>query len=849
MSDPKSIQLKFIEWLSSKVSAAKLSELYIVCNDIESFCLERKILSDKLFETTDPKEIKRVISTIELRFSYKSNFNKMSSALRYYYNFLKEYSESTQHKKTNDYLQKNVILSTEHVAESQQKLTGEIQPKDNNTIDFNIKQDLTFTKPISFSYFGEEETVNNWTKLYTGVVAYLLDDYPHVLKKYLNQNIRGRGRYDFSDEDNMRLMAAPKKVADNFYLETNLSATDIISKIKQLLNICNVDYENLLIRFIYAKHKNEIKVPTSKTNVNTSFDFYEWLLKEQNMAENTCHSYLSAIKSAERFAYAYGCSSTKMLDVEAPIAEATAKELLQNTKFIEYNKLQHNRLRAAIMKLLTYLGIDFRIEKLIHTEISQQDNTDKFNVNCKPYIDIAVKYFPRGYRVNSSLEYKRFCCYYEKATGHEIELEQPQLEHLLQINGIRYDERIYMAETMLSDEMKDKLFSYIDQCFHEGKKVIYYEALFKKLSEELLDYNIYNENMLREYLSHMSDNKYIVGKSYISKEVYTDNDPTEYIRECLKEHVFPMDVEDLCKTLSHIPENKIKQILGANNEFARNSKGEYFHVDSLAITKQELNGIEELIQKAIQENMFISGNELFYSIKAKYPSLIEQNASFSPLGWRNALKYKLDKKFSFSGNIISSLGSNLTMSDCFEHFAKSRDSFTMDELLLFSENLGSIVYFDSIYIQSIRISKNEFTSKSNCFFNVQETDKTLDRYCTGDYISLSDVSEFGIFPDAFCPWNIYLLEQYVAFYSEKYELFHNNYNRNYAVGAIVKKKSSFKSFDDLVTDVLAKSNITLKKEEALEYLAKRGYIARRSCENIESLLLNAKSIRNKKEKN
>ena len=309
MSDPKSIQLKFVEWLSSKVSAAKLSELYIVCNDIESFCLERKILSHKLFETTNPEEIKRVISTIELRFSYKSNFNKMSSVLRYYYNFLKEYSESTQHKKTNDNLQKNVILSTEHITESQQKLTGEIQPKDNNKIDFNIKQDLTFTKPISFSYFGEEETVNNWTKLYTGVVAYLLDDYPHVLKKYLNRNIRGRGRYDFSDEDNMRLMSAPKKVADNFYLETNLSATDIISKIKQLLNICNVDYENLLICFIYAKHKNEIKVPTPKTNVN-----------------------------------------------------------------------------------------------------------------CKPYIDIAVKYFPRGYRVNSSLEYKRFSRYYEKDTGHEIQL-------------------------------------------------------------------------------------------------------------------------------------------------------------------------------------------------------------------------------------------------------------------------------------------------------------------------------------------------------------------------------------------------------------------------------------------
>lgn len=725
VSEIKSVQEQYVTWISSKVSAAQLSELYIVYADIESFCLKRNVLKRKLFETTDLSEIKRVIHTVEsnkvFRFTYKRSLSKMSSAIRFYYNFVKEHPELCGQEKieTKEYHEKKMSSPSEK-----------------------------------------------------------------------HQEIR----------------------ADSI------------------------------------EEKSEIKSVTSKrANTAVAGNFYKWLLEEQHMAESTCRGYVSAIRGAERFAIEHGYSSTKLLDVDVSIAENTANELFRSKEFVEYNTTQHNRFRVAITKLLAYLGSEYNIGKIEHTKMTKRIPNEEIDADCKPYIDVAVKYFPRGYRMKSPLDYKRFSRYYEQATGKEVALGQEQIEHLLQKNGILYDERIYMAETMLSDEMKEEVFTYINQCFEDGKKTIYYQALFQEFSEEFLDYNIYNANMLKEYLSHTVRNEYVIGRNYMSKERYTENDPLEEIRKCLKEHIFPMDVKDLCKTLSHIPSSKIEQVLSMNEEFARNSKGEYFHSDSLTITAEELNDIAGLIEESIRIQEFISGNELFEAIRAKYPYMIEQNTAFSALGWRNALKYKLGDKFSFTGNIISAAGSYLTMSDCFENFSKTHDTFTMDELMQFATSLDTVIYFDSLYKQAVRISKNEFVAKRDCYFKTKETDAILDCYCTEDYLPLLKVREFGIFPDAFSPWNIYLLEQYVAFYSEKYMLLHTNFNRDCAVGAIVRKNCNYKTFDDLLTNVLARSNVPLQKTEALDYLVDNGYIARRSSKNIETLLLNAKAIRNRKE--
>jgi hypothetical protein len=257
------------------------------------------------------------------------------------------------------------------------------------------------------------------------------------------------------------------------------------------------------------------------------------------------------------------------------------------------------------------------------------------------------------------------------------------------------------------------------------------------------------------------------------------------------------------------------------------------------------------LQKLLLHNekkKFLSGNELVEAIKSKYPYIYEKNSAFSVVGLRDAIKYYLCHKFSFSGNIISRLGSDLTMSDVFADYCRSRDTFTLDELNVLASELGTVIYF----MLFMRIHTNQSSTvlaKKRAHFLVHETDAVLDRFCRGDYISIEKINGYSLFPNAGFPWNEYLLEHYVAAYSEKYTLLHTGFNANKCVGAIVKKSAGFESFDDCIVTVLADSNITLKKQHALQYLCDEGYIARRIYTNIEELLIRATAQRNRKEAN
>ena len=91
-----SVRDKFFLWLSKKVSSAQLSEYAISCVDIEKFCLQEKILDKPLFEVTNFNIIGGLIDIIrsnnmykKFRSGYGHNFSKVSTALKYYCDFLK----------------------------------------------------------------------------------------------------------------------------------------------------------------------------------------------------------------------------------------------------------------------------------------------------------------------------------------------------------------------------------------------------------------------------------------------------------------------------------------------------------------------------------------------------------------------------------------------------------------------------------------------------------------------------------------------------------------------------------------------------------------------------------------
>ena len=161
--------------------------------------------------------------------------------------------------------------------------------------------------------------------------------------------------------------------------------------------------------------------------------------------------------------------------------------------------------------------------------------------------------------------------------------------------------------------------------------------------------------------------------------------------------------------------------------------------------------------------------------------------------------------------------------------------------------LATVIYFDSVYENCLRISREQFVSKSHAQFPIADTDAAIDLLCTEDYVSIQDVTNFGAFPYAGFPWNSYLLEHYVAEYSQKYMLLHSNYNGTECAGAIVKRSAGIQTFEELIVDLLANNDVELKKAPVLQFLSDHGYLARRRYGNIEALIIKANAQRNRKE--
>lgn len=942
----KTIIDDFMQYLAKKVSPSQLSELYSCYPEIEAFCMKVKVLHKPLFETTDFETIKKVQRTVEqdkiFRITHKRQFNKILTACRHYYLYIKEgrfpqteqnleekeitHSETTevvlqtatsQDRATEQQLTRteqderllqkypiifkrvysalkasdcalSIGILSEKISRiarpavleeildnaSWAKAVGDeyafsdefvdhhivINEVDEETIekkavdtylyviDFEKDFDLSYSKPETFTYFGEKKTCGStWTDLYVTVFAAIYDDYPHLLKPGMSFS-KTNARVELAVNTDYNFMFAPKPVpGTNLMLETNISANHIAAKIKYILELCCVDFENVVISYrkrnvtttAVANHS----VNLSRSGVNST-TFYHYLSKTLGMAEATCRSYTSAIDNCETFARDHHFASWQLYTDKQGVAEETIKLLMADVDFQEYNAKQHNRFHAALQKYLAFIGSD---NKASGTSTTSHKTEVVVPYRNEEYETVLSQYFQKGFRMESPLEIRKFRRYYSSIHEKELSESDDEISCNIKARAIIYDGKAFLPDEMLSDEVKTKLFAYIDSAFAEGKTAIYYQALYTEFAEAFLDHHIHDADMLKAYLTATGNGRFYIQRSFISKELNVTMDPLSEIRDCLIEYGRPVEYEELFEALPHIPQSKIKFILASNGEFVNNGQGAYFHEKIVRLSEEELEGIVEIISQTINEKDFIGGNELYDAIKAKYSYIIEENKSLSVYGFRDALKAKLGDRFSFKGNIISHFGNELSMADVFAKYAKTHDSFTLSELQGLASNLATVIYFDAVYENSLRISKEQFVSKTMAQFAVSETDDALDRVCTGKYITICEVQNFGVFPYAGFTWNNYLLEHYVASYSQKYKLLHSGFNGTECAGAIVRRSAGIDSFDELIVDILVNNPIELMKAPVLQYLSDKGYLARRRYSEIESLIIKAKAQKQRKD--
>ena len=274
------------------------------------------------------------------------------------------------------------------------------QPYVIKTVDFENPHNCTYYKPSSFILNELKYSVGSWRELYSKFLILLYTDntYSETIKGLNGKSLYGH-RIDFADKTLTHELRRPIRVSTNFFAEGNLSAIDIIKRIKCLMELCSIDDEHMIIEYSTQEKDNDTVLPDNddgnETNEfqqlsidsepeqnNTSSEiketvdtgssvdktfttdeeriakdsFIEWLTSVFGLAPATAQSYYSSIITSERIAREQNLKSQRLLSAQsyAEVRE-TFDELLKCDVFIKMNVSAHNSLTGGIRKLLSYL--------------------------------------------------------------------------------------------------------------------------------------------------------------------------------------------------------------------------------------------------------------------------------------------------------------------------------------------------------------------------------------------------------------------------------------------------------------------------------------------------------------
>ena len=258
-STPASMRDAFSEWLSDGNIKKFSPQVTIACLDKISEYVKSKKISCSIWEISRLSIFKpvyrKVMDAKLLRIMDRNTYKTFTIVGKLYMKFLKEKPwEKTAREETEP-------LSSRHGEEEHKNISlSPSKNKDydtttntqsNQVVDFNIKLNLSYTRPISISYFSHAKALlSSWTQLYVEMFAFLYEDYPRLFQEEMCFSKSSGTRLDLGNATSINKMVAPKPIPNTeWYIETNLSATSIIDKIRDLLDLCLVDYENVVIAY------------------------------------------------------------------------------------------------------------------------------------------------------------------------------------------------------------------------------------------------------------------------------------------------------------------------------------------------------------------------------------------------------------------------------------------------------------------------------------------------------------------------------------------------------------------------------------------------------------------------
>ncbi|MBQ7712019.1 MAG: hypothetical protein IJT39_09380 [Bacteroidales bacterium] len=493
-------------------------------------------------------------------------------------------------------------------------------------------------------------------------------------------------------------------------------------------------------------------------------------------------------------------------------------------------------------------------QKLIFDFVREAEISDDYTLG--QIKEILSQRFAKGFRIESSIELKRFRHFYLDYTGREYQKSDDCLTNDINACGIISDSKLFVPERILSNDVKRDIVSFIEETFNTRRGYLYYKTLFHHFENELLDSIIVNEGMLRSYVSFYYGDRWFFFKDYMTCSRNVEPDIDAEVLEFVKSQGCVVTEDETVEALEYLPADDVHRCFNSHPvELVSSGRNQRFHIDLFIATNDELDAVSRIIDRSIEQYEFIGHNELFDDIRKEVPSLIKNNGALSDYGIRKALSCKLEGRYSFNNAIVSKYGNNLSAKDALLSFAKLHETYTLAEVDALAESLGTVLnyHLETLLEYSVRINHDMFIRKSKVHYDVDAIDYAIGLWCTESqpFIPLKSISDFVTFPEGEFPWTQRLLESFLLTSSNRFKLLRGDcLNKNNVCGVVVRSNmkelsdinSSQKPFDTILSFALIREHIPLVKEKALDFLARDGYIVQRRYSQIEQVLAKARAI-------
>lgn len=584
-----------------------------------------------------------------------------------------------------------------------------------------------------------------------------------------------------------------------------------------------------------SKHSMLVNAPTSAA---CEAEFLAYLQNTAKLADKTCVSYVSSIRSAERYAIDNGYLSYSLFNEDKEKIIATASELYSDSDFISYNDNQHNRFSAAINKLLEFIGADIP-EKAAASLGKRHDNQITAPAEANSEIVAVLKqHYEYGFKYDSIRELMRFRQFADEM-GITLPEEDEDLKTSILSSSTVIDDKVYCK----NDDMLQELQRIVDDILSSGAVVIYYESLFENKQEWMESHVITSPDMLKEYLQYnisgcSFSKKFMVKGSRCSEKDAVTNE----LKRIWGAH--PVEsVYRLSDRLPYIPIGNIWRVISGNDLFVLSSEGEYLFIDRFRITKDEEEDILDFVDEICEENGFASLCDV------PLGSIEEENYELTQTAIYNAIYKKvLSGKYHLNGKILTKEKSELDAVMLLKQYIKDKDECTFDEVadkvVELTGGINRQYAFQALYDDMVRVDKNRFVTNRRVNFSIDEIDTVLAGFVTDNFCAIRDVTTFAMFPLCGQNWNHYLLESFCYKYSRRYSLHVIHFNDKNA--GIIAEKNFNKKYNEMLVIALARTDVELSPEVIGQYLFNTGYMAKSKYAKLGEIAQRASELREKR---